>query len=78
MKKLAALLLCLMLMLSSALAEIEWPMSLTTGQARLRNYVDTVNLTLSQLGGGTIDMKYELYSTFASLGMDGADVSETV
>ena len=78
MKKLAALLLCLMLMLPSALAEIEWPATLTTGQARLRNYVDTVNLTLVQLGGGTIDMKYELYSTFASLGMDGADAPETV
>ncbi|MBR6667386.1 MAG: hypothetical protein IKL25_03370 [Clostridia bacterium] len=78
MKKLAALLLCLMMLLSSALAEIEWPTTLTTGQARLRNYVDMVNLTLSQLGGGAIDMKYELYTTFASLGMDGADVAETV
>ncbi len=78
MKKLAALLLCLMMLLSSALAEIEWPTTLTTGQARLRNYVDMVNLTLSQLGGGVIDMKYELYTTFASLGMDGADVAETV
>ncbi len=78
MKKLAALLLCLMLMMPSALAEIEWPATLTTGQARLRNYVDTVNLTLSQLGGSAIDMKYELYSTFASLGMDGADAPETV
>ena len=37
MKKLAALLLCLMLMMPSALAEIEWPATLTTGQARLRN-----------------------------------------
>jgi len=78
MKKLAALLLCLMLMMPSALAEIEWPATLTTGQARLRNYVDTVNLNLSQLGGSVIDMKYELYATFASLGMDGADTPDTV
>ena len=78
MKKLAALLLCLMLMMPSALAEIEWPATLTTGQARLRNYVDTVNLNLSQLGGSVIDMKYELYATFASLGMDGADAPDTV
>ena len=78
MKKLAALLLCLMLMMPSALAEIEWPATLTTGQARLRNYVDTVNLNLSQLEGSVIDMKYELYATFASLGMDGADAPDTV
>ncbi len=77
MKKLAALLLCF-LMMTSALAEIEWPASLTTGQAALRNYVDRVNLTLSQNSAGVIDMKYELYTTFASLGMDGADAAETV
>ncbi len=77
MKKLAALLLCLML-LTTAIAEIAWPTSLTSGQARLRSYVEDVNLTLTQLGGGTIDMQYELYSTFASMGMNGADAPETV
>lgn len=77
MKKLAALLLCL-LMMTSALAEIAWPPSLSTGQAALRSYVDAVNLTLAQSGGGSIDMQYELYSTFASLGMNGADAPETV
>ena len=77
MKKLAALLLCLLL-LSTAMAEIAWPASLTSGQARLRSYVEDVNLTLTQLGGGTIDMQYELYSTFASMGMNGADAPETV
>lgn len=77
MKKLAALLLCL-LMMTSALAEIAWPTSLSTGQAALRSYVDAVNLTLAQSGGGSIDMQYELYSTFASLGMNGADAPETV
>ncbi len=76
MKKLAALLLCL-LMTASAAAEIEWPASLTGGQAVLRNYVETVNLTLTQTGGGVIDMQYELYSTFASFGMDGAETADT-
>ena len=77
MKKLAALLLCL-LMMTSACAEIEWPTVMTSGQAALRNYVDTVNLTLAQQGAGVIDMQYELYTAFASLGMDGADAPETV
>lgn len=77
MKKLAALLLCL-LMMTSALAEIEWPAALTSGQAALRNYVDTVNLTLAQQSAGVIDMQYELYPAFASLGMDGKDTPETV
>lgn len=76
MKKLAALLLCL-LMMTTALAEIEWPAALTSGQAALRNYVDTVNLTLAQMGAGVIDMQYELYTAFSSLGMDGEETPET-
>lgn len=76
MKKLAAFLLCL-LMMTSACAEIDWPVTMTSGQAALRNYVDTVNLTLAQQSAGVIDMGYEMYSTFASLGMDGADAPET-
>ena len=77
MKKLVALLLCL-LMLTSALAEISWPAALTSGQAALRNYVDTVNLTLAQMGAGVIDMQYELYPSFANLGMDSEETPDTV
>ena len=77
MKKLAALLLCLMLF-SAAAAEIEWPAALTSGQAALRHYVDKVNLTLTQQGAGMIDMQYELYPAFASLGMDGEETPDTV
>lgn len=77
MKKLAALLLCL-LMMTSAFAEIEWPAAMTSGQAALRNFVDTVNLTLAQQSAGVINMGYEMYPAFASLGMDGADAPETV
>ena len=77
MKKLISLLLCL-LMLTSACAEIQWPAAMTSGQAAMRNYVDNVNLTLAQQGAGVIDMQYELYTAFASLGMDGADAPETV
>ena len=76
MKKLTALLLCL-LMMTSALAEIEWPPTLTNGQAALRNYVDEVNLTLTQQKAGVIDMAYEVYTAFASLGMNGEEAPET-
>ena len=76
MKKLTALLLCL-LMMTSALAEIEWPPTLTNGQAALRNYVDEVNLTLTQQKAGVIDMAYEVYAAFASLGMNGEEAPET-
>ena len=75
MKKLTALLLCL-LMMTSALAEIEWPATLTNGQAALRNYVDEVNLLLTQKKAGVIDMAYELMDSFASLGMDGVDIPD--
>lgn len=77
MKKLAAMLLCLTMM-TAALAEIEWPAALTSGQAALRHYVDTVNLTLTQQNAGVIDMQYELYPAFASLGMDGEETPDTV
>lgn len=76
MKKVAALLLCALLM-TSALADIEWPTALNSGQAALRNYVDTVNLTLTQMDAGVIDMQYELYPAFASLGMDGEETAES-
>lgn len=76
MKKLTAMLLCLM-MLSTALAEIEWPVTLTNGQAALRNFVDEVNLTLIQQKAGVIDMAYEVYTAFASLGLNGEEAPET-
>ena len=76
MKKLTALLLCL-LMMTSALAEIEWPATLTNGQAALRNYVDEFNLLLTQKKAGVIDMAYEVYAAFASLGMNGEEAPET-
>ncbi|MBQ3156649.1 MAG: hypothetical protein IJB81_06945 [Clostridia bacterium] len=77
MKKLAALLLCVLMMQSFALAEIQWPAALTSSQAALRNYVDRVNLTLAQQQAGVIDMLYELYTAFASLGMNGEETPET-
>lgn len=76
MKKLAALLLCLLLMPSAVLAEIEWPASMTAGQTQLRDYLQIVNEALEAAGVGVINMRYEMYSTFASLGMDGIEMPE--
>lgn len=76
MKKLAALLLCVLMTTSAALAEIEWPAQMTDGQAQLRTYVETANAALESAGAGVINMKYEMYSTFASLGMDGIEMPE--
>lgn len=78
MKKFAALILCLLMLTSAALAEIAWPATLTSGQAALRHYVESVNLLLTQEEVGVIDMQYELYSTFASMGMNGAETPDTV
>lgn len=77
MKRAFAILLCLALRCAAACAEIAWPDSLTSAQAALRNYVENVNLTLTEMGAGVIDMQYELYSGFASLGLDGADTPDT-
>ncbi len=78
MKKLAALLLSVLMMTSAALADIAWPAAANDGQRLLPAYVATVNEALTGLGEGQIDMLYELYPLFASLGMDGADVPDTV
>lgn len=76
MKKLAALLLCVLMMTTAALAQIDWPASPTDGQSQLRTFVETANAALAANGGGVIDVKYEMYTTFASLGMDGVEMPE--
>lgn len=76
MKKLAALLLCFLMMTSAAWAEIEWPTSLTDGQSQLKAFIETANTAMETSGTGVINMKYEMYSTFASLGMDGIEMPE--
>ncbi len=75
MKKLAALLLSLLMMTSAALAEIAWPAPAHDGHRQLHAWVETANTALTGLGEGQIDMLYEMYTGFASLGMDGADIS---
>lgn len=74
MKRLAALLFCILMMTVVAFAEIEWPANMTAGQQQLQRYVACVNEALE--GSGVIDMRYEMYSTFASLGMNGAEMPE--
>ena len=76
MKKLIALLLGLMLTLSGALADIDWPADLTAGQRQLQTYIDVANAALAENGGGVINMMYEMYVSFASLGMDGIEMPE--
>ena len=38
--------------------------------------MENANTALAAQNAGVIDMRYEMYSTFASLGMDGADMPE--
>ena len=76
MKRLVALLLTLTLATSVALADILWPEPVNDGQRQLHTFVDTTNTALAALGEGRIDMKYELYSGFASLGMDGVELPD--
>ncbi|MBQ2953630.1 MAG: hypothetical protein IJE07_08750 [Clostridia bacterium] len=76
MKKLAALLLCLLMITAAALADIAWPAGLNPGQEQLRSYIGHVNQTLSTTGGGAIDVLHGLYPTFADLGMDGLELPD--
>lgn len=76
MKKLAALLLCLMMITAAALADIAWPEGLTPGQVQLQSYIARVNEALASTGGGTIDVLHGLYPRLADLGMDGVTLPE--
>lgn len=71
MKRLAALLLALLMMTAICLAEIDWTGCSDAAVNHLQPYVEHVNAALATMGAGTIDVAYEVYSGFASLGMDG-------
>ena len=75
MKKLVALLLCV-LMMSVAFAEIDWPDSLSDGQTQLKDYIGLVNETLTTVDGGSIDVLYALYPALASFGMNGLELPD--
>lgn len=76
MKKLAALLLCLLMITAVALADIVWPEGLTTGQRQLEAYISLVNETLAVTGGGQIDVLHGLTPRRANLGMDGLELPD--
>ena len=81
MRKLAAMLLLLMMICSTALAELSWPKLTTDGQEQLRTYVERVNANLESQGQPAINSIFELYETFATMGVtasDGADIPDGV
>ncbi len=71
MKRLAALLLTILMTASAALAEIDWASAPAPVQTHLAPYIAQVNGLLAQDGSGVIDMAYEVYPAFVSLGMNG-------
>lgn len=80
-RRLAALVLALMLIAGSAGAELNWPTPLTDGQTLLRAYIERVNEDLAALGEAPVNTLFECYSGFASLGVTaqpGAEVPEDV
>ena len=81
MRKLAALLLALMMTATTALAEMNWPKLTTAGQEQLRDYVARVNDDLTSLGQPTVNTIFEFYETFATMGItaqDNAEVPESI
>lgn len=82
-----AALLVLMTMLVCAVAwafgDIDWDtpaagqnLSGNAAVEMLKDYIRRVNETLISSGAGKIDPCYELYPTFASLGLDGAELAQ--
>ena len=81
MRKLAAMLLALMMILPTALAELSWPQLTTAGQEALRLYAERVNGNLESQGRPTVNTIFECYETFVTMGVTasgGADVPEGV
>lgn len=78
MKRFAALLLALLLVCSQAFAAYEWRDGPESVQRHLSPYLDTVNSALSSLGAGVIDMCYEMYPGFVSLGMNGITMPDSL
>ena len=80
MKKLAALLLCLLMITAVALADIVWPEGQTAGQQQLKDYIGRVNAVLATTGGGQINVLHGMTPRRADLGMNGLELpaDETV
>ena len=81
MRKLAALLLALMMTATMALAEMSWPHLTTAGQEQLRDYIARVNDNLTGQGQPTVNAIFEFYETFVTMGVtaqDNAEVPESI
>lgn len=76
MKGFAALLLALMITLTSALAELPWPPAQSEGRKALQRYVEQVNLNLTAQGLPQVNSLFECYDAFATMGMTSADNAE--
>ena len=77
MRKLAALLLALMMITATgALAEMKWPRLTTPGQEALQAYVGRVNENLTAQGQAAVNSVFELYETFAVMGVTASDNAE--
>lgn len=76
MRKVTALLLTLMMITGTALAEMKWPRLKTAGQEQLRDYILRVNEDLTAQGQGNVNSIFEFYETFATMGVTAADNAE--
>lgn len=81
LRRAAALALAMMLLVSGAVAELAWPDGLTPVQEQLRAYIARVNDNLITCGQQPINTLFELYPTYAALGItapETPDVSDGV
>lgn len=78
MKRRWLTLLCALLLMfvSAAQAEIQWPALTTEGQQRVHDYVQQINANLSTLGSYPINSVFECYPGIVSLGITGQDNAE--
>ena len=69
LRRFAALLAACVMLVSPAAAELMWPEAPTVSQLELQAYVLRVNENLASCGQTQINTTFEIYPTFASLGV---------
>ncbi len=77
-KRLTALLMtaALLALCGAADAELPWPKQKTGGQKALADYIDAVNILLTERGEGAVNSLFGCWPTLAVLGITGEDDAE--
>ncbi len=76
-RRLIALLCCLLLLAPVAQAAIDWPVMETPGQQAVQAYMNQVNANLTSLGAANVNSLFECYPVIMTFGVTAQDNADT-